>query len=420
MEKLFTLLALQRQALEAKTQQALTHVMVNETLRLISYKQAIFWRKNENSVTLEKISGNAVLDEKGLFAQELKSTLVSLFSIKNEVIKTFVHNQRSVAVVFLRTPEDGLLGGLWLENDHDFSEAELQILDELSVAYAQSLALCILRTKHSFFKMGRYKKIIFVVVLLAALCPVRQTITAPAEIVARNANYVTVPYEGMVEKILVDPGAVVEKDQILALMENSTLSARETMAAQALAVAESSLSRLRREALSSPDKKNDINLLESEIEEKKIEYTYAKQMKEDSEVRAPQAGTAIFSDAKKLEGKPARMGEVLMMIADPLDSELLIRVPVESLIPVEKSSQIRFYLNVSPFSGRQAVLKTIGYQASPDPDGLLTYKIRGEVKDKEGLRIGWQGTAKIKGEWTLLSYALLRRPLIAFRHLTGV
>lgn len=420
MEKLFTLLALQRQALEAKTQQALTHVMVNETLRLISYKQAIFWQKNENSVTLEKISGNAVLDEKGPFAQELKSTLVSLFSIKNEVIKTFVHNQRSVAVVFLRTPEDGLLGGLWLENDHDFSEAELQILDELSVAYAQSLALRILRTKHFFFKIGRYKKIILVVVLLAALCPVHQTITAPAEIVARNANYVTVPYEGMVEKILVDPGAVVEKDQILALMENSALSARETMAAQALAVAESSLSRLRREALSSPDKKNDINLLESEIEEKKIEYTYAKQMKEESEIRAPQAGTAIFSDAKKLEGKPARMGEVLMMVADPLDSELLIRVPVESLIPVEKSSQIRFYLNVSPFSGRQAVLKTIGYQASPDPDGLLTYKLRAEVKDKEGLRIGWQGTAKIKGEWTILSYALLRRPLIVFRHLTGV
>ena len=247
-----------------------------------------------------------------------------------------------------------------------------------------------------------------------------QTITAPAEIVAKNANYVTVPYEGMVEKILVDPGSVVEKGQVLALMENSTLSAQATMAEQALAVAESSLSRLRREALSNPDKKNDLNLLESEIEEKKIEYAYAKQRQDESKIKAPKAGTAVFSDARKLEGKPARMGEVLMMVADPLESELLIRVPVESLTSVEKSAQVRFYLNVSPFSGREAVLTSSGYQASPDPDGLLTYKFRAEIKDRDGLRIGWQGTAKIKGEWTILSYALLRRPLIAFRHLTGI
>ncbi len=420
MEKLFTLLALQRQALEAKTQQALSHVMVNETLRLISYKQAIFWRKNEDSVSLEKISGNAVLDEKSLFAQELKSALIPLFSDENEGIKTFVHNQKSVAVVFLHTPEDGLLGGLWLENDHAFSEAELQILDELSVTYAQSLALRILRTRSSFFKVGRYKKIILIGVFLAAFCPVRQTITAPAEVVAQNANYVTVPYEGMVEKILVDPGSVVEKGQVLALMESSTLSAQATMAEQALAVTESSLSRLRREALSNPDKKNDLNLLESEIEEKKIEYAYAKQRQDESKIKAPKAGTAIFSDARKLEGKPARMGEVLMMVADPLESELLIRVPVDALIPVEKSAQVRFYLNVSPFSGREAFLTSIGYQASPDPDGLLTYKLRAGIKDMDGLRIGWQGTAKIKGEWTVLSYALLRRPLIAFRHLTGI
>ena len=420
MEKLFTLLALQRQALEAKTQQALSHVMVNETLRIISYKQAVFWQKNEDSVSLEKVSGNAVLDEKSSFAQELKSALIPLFSDENEGIKTFVHNQKSVAVVFLHTPEDGLLGGLWLENDHAFSEAELQILDELSVSYAQSLALRLLRTRSSFFKMGRLKQMILVGIFLAAFFPVRQTITAPAEIVPQNANYVTIPYEGMVEKILVAPGSIVEKGQTLALMDNTTLSAQVTMAEQALMVSESSLSRLRREALSHPDKKNDLNLLESEIEEKKIEYEYAKKRQDESKIKATKPGTAVFSDARKLEGKPARMGEVLMMIADPLESELLIRVPVESLIPVEKSAQVRFYLNVSPFSGREAVLTSLGYQASQDPDGLLTYKFRAEIKNRVGLRIGWQGTAKIKGEWTVLSYALLRRPLIAFRHLAGI
>lgn len=112
-------------------------------------------------------------------------------------------------------------------------------------------------------------------------------------------------------------------------------------------------------------------------------------------------------------------GTKIMTVADPSTVDVLMRVPVEALIKINHSAPVKFFLNVSPLSGLRAEIRSIGYQASPDSDGLLTYKIRATPTTKEDLRIGWKGTAKIRGDWTMLSYALLRRPVMALRRLTG-
>jgi hypothetical protein len=74
-------------------------------------------------------------------------------------------------------------------------------------------------------------------------------------------------------------------------------------------------------------------------------------------------------------------------------------------------------MNVAPLSYFTTHIQTIGYQASPDADGLLTYKLRGSLPeaDKHSFRIGWQGSATVYTDWSILGYALLRRPLIALR-----
>ena len=116
-----------------------------------------------------------------------------------------------------------------------------------------------------------------------------------------------------------------------------------------------------------------------------------------------------------------KTGEKLMLIANPNDTELLIRIPIDSLLPISEKSKTSFYLNVTPLSSYCATIKSIGYQASPDPDGLLTYKMRADIKQKDkDLRIGWKGTAKIKSNWSILGYAVLRKPLIALRNLLGL
>ncbi len=165
----------------------------------------------------------------------------------------------------------------------------------------------------------------------------------------------------------------------------------------------------------------NLTELQEEIESKKINYDYAKELKGRSEIHAARAGVAVFSEANALRGKPVHTGEKIMTIANPSDYELLVRVPVDAMIPVQRDAKVRFFLNISPLSGYNADIRSIGYQASADSDGLLTYKIMANLPDeKKDLRIGWKGTAKIKGEWTTLSYAILRRPVISLRNLLGI
>lgn len=424
MEKLFTLLALQRQVLEVQTRSSFAYVIVNETLRIVPYQQGIFWSINFDKITLEKASGNLIVDNHGPYAEEIKKIIHPFLTTETGKIIKLFHDGKSIALVLFKIKGDRIIGGLWLENDKEFKDSDIQILEELSVSYTHVLSFLLLKKNHDFFanikKVFHYKKRIIVAIIFLCFLPVRQTITAPAEIVARDAQIITVPYDGMLEKITVAPGDIVKQDQVVAIMENSAISAQVTLAEQALIVAEAALARLQREALSDPDKKADLIALESEIAEKKIEYTYAIHMQKNSDIKSLRDGTAIFADAKKLQGKPVHTGELLMMVSDPNQAELLIRVPVDALVPIKVSTAVDFYLNVSPLWGREAIVENIGYQPSPDADGLLSYKIRAKILDKDNLRIGWQGTAKVRGQWTILSYSILRRPLAAFRHLTGI
>ncbi len=421
MDKLFTLLELQRQTLEAQTRDSLVHIIVNETRKLIPYDQAVFWSVEGLTLKLEKISGNAILDQQSVYAADLKK------SVKKEIStnSTVVLLQPSGAILMFRTGEEGLLGGLWLEYPKPYTDAEKRILDELALIYGQALALWNLRRSNSFFPSFKSSKRMqyaaMATILLLAFFPVRQTITAPAEITAREAEIVTIPFDGVIETAHVRPGDAVKKGDLLVTMEQQSLQAQMDMAQQEMAVVQGALSRVQRESLAAPDKKTQLTELQQEIESKKIAYDFAKDQKERSEIRAAHDGVAVFADANALKGRPARTGDKVMMIADPADYELLVRVPVDSMVPLQTDAPVKFFLNVAPLGGHAAQIKSIGYQASPDADGLLTYKITASLlgNDKD-LRIGWKGTAKIKGGWTTISYTILRRPFIALRNMTGI
>lgn len=426
MEKLFTLLELQHQAQAAVSRDALLHIIANETRKIVNYTQAVFWGVEGLSLKLEKISGNAQIDPQGLYAADLKKNLktqtdgaVAVLLLTPETHKC--HG----AVLYFRTPEEGLLGGLWLENDKPYSEAEQRILEELAAIYAQCLALWSLRNSAAFFgswkKIKHGKAVALGALLLFLFLPVRMSITAPAEIVAKEAQIVTVPFDGMIGEVAVKPGDAVKGGDLLVTMDQQAIQAEMDMAQQEMMVVQSALSRVQRESLAAPDKKMDLMRLQEEIETKRIAYDYAASMKDRSEIKAARGGIAVFSDPHSLRGKPARTGDKVMMIADPADYEVLVRVPADAMVPVDKDSPADFYLSVSPLAGHDIRIESIGYQAAPDADGLLTYKITASIEDDaKDMRIGWKGTAKIKGDWTVLSYAVLRRPILSLRNLTGI
>ncbi|OIN85182.1 MAG: hypothetical protein AUJ12_09970 [Alphaproteobacteria bacterium CG1_02_46_17] len=432
MNPLLTLLALQRQAQDAKTRQEFLHVVVNQSKKLIEYRQAIFWNKTFLGVGLEKISGHAILDPKSPYAlgmlEHLKCYKGNQVTPEIRIIEESSPNTVLTIIPF-STQQDGIIGGLILESDRKFRGEEQSLLQELALSYAPLLALHDLRglsgigsrIKHLWGGNAKRNKVLLISLLVILFFPVRVSVTAPVEIVAKDADYLTAPFDGLVSDVFVHPGDEVEQGQKLVLLDNTVLKADADLAGQTLEVAHSSLSRLRRESLAQPEKKTELSAVESDIEEKKIRADYAQVMLERSAIKSTRNGIAIFSAKESLEGHPVRAGDVLIKIADPKQYEALIRVPVEAMIAIDDKAEVDFFLNVYPSKSFDAQIISIGYESSVDEDGIYTYKISADITDNdETLKIGWKGTAKIRAGWSVLSYEILRRPILMVRKLTGI
>lgn len=435
MDKAFDFLEIQKQALESQSVEALGFILTNQTLKLLPYKQAVFWTGEPNAPQLKTVSGNAVIEEKSPYALWMKKVIREYKHVDENPVtlkkSEITHNDaekkwcaKHVLIFQLSGLNGRPAGGLWIERDKAFEPIEIGLLGELKPAWETKLALFQKQEKggvlSSWTGLQKRKKYILGALIFLALFPVRLKITAPAEIVAQEKMVASAPFDGIVKEIRVSPGESVQKGQILAEMESEELKAQAAAATKTLETAQSSLSRLKRAAIADPEKKAELNLLQSEIEAKKIEYRYAQERLDRAEIKSPRDGIAVLSDISQFNDKPVVTGEPLIEVAAPEDIELLVRIPVDAMIDFSKSAPVAFYANISPLSRIDAKIETIGYQASPDSDGLLTYKLRAIPQDNvQNLRIGWKGTAKIYGDWTILSYAILRRPLITLRRLSG-
>lgn len=445
MDKLFTLLDLLVGIRKQDTIKKLAFFAVNETHKLISYDQAVFWRLHSGRIRFETISGNHTIDENGPFAQtltrlinsELKSHsinqereeaepehVINLIDTPNTKLdKEVFLNHRLIAI--FADPEGNTRGGLFIQRTKGaFNEAEINLLEELAKSYAYAL-INLTKSENKSLSirelLNTYRLVIIIALIALAFFPVRLSITAPAEIVSRDSFLLTVPFDGTLEDILVDPGSAISEGDQVAQMEADSLRARAELAEESLNAARTNLSLMRRGLISDPDQRGRIGLVEAEISRLQVEADYARDLLARATITAPQDGVAIFAGVDSLTGRPLRTGDPVMEIADPASKELLIRVPVDAMIPITSNSPVDYYLNVAPLTGYSAKMHSIGYQASPDPDGLLTYKLRGRIlSSAEDQRIGWQGTATIKGDWSILAYAILRQPFAALRRLTGI
>ncbi len=422
MDQLFALLELQRRIFEAPSREMLLHLVLNDSKRILPYSHAIFFSQDGLFLTAKKISGNLTLDTQSEFITQ-RTSLVKNAITSGQNVSLLSKDGIEAAVLSLSTDHEKDLGVIFLEFDRSVHDAEKIILDEMASVFAQAFALWRRRevNKNNFMSFLKGKKRLFIaLILLIFFFPVRLNISAPAEIVAKDSSVVTAPFDGVLESIKFEAGDVVQKGDIIAEMEKQTLETQAELADQALRVAQAGLLRTQREVLRDPQKNQNLIELQELVRTKKIERDFAASLMARSQIKAMRKGVLMIDDIQSLRGKPVRTGDRLMMIADPADYQLLIRVPVQTMLPIDIGAKVRFFLNVNPLSSRSALINNVGYQATPDSDGLLTYKIIADISSIDpDLRVGWNGTARIKGDWTILGYSILRRPLLTLRNVTG-
>jgi HlyD family secretion protein len=427
------LVQLERRARAAPTPEELGFLMVNETHALVPYRQAAFWRADKAAI--QSLSGLAAPDSDAPFTRWLGKRMAVWSSLSTpldltvddmpgEEVELWSAHLPAHGLLLPLVPADGAapVGLLLLARDVPFTDGERPLLDIACNAYAHAWKALsgpgLKRT--SLIKDRRKLALVVTAIALIALFPVRQSVLAQAEIVPHRPIILRASLAGVVEEILVPPNAAVAEGQKLVRMDGRELESRLEVARQALAIADAEQRQAQQQAVFDERAKTSLAVLAARREQAAADVTYAEELLARSQLTAPKAGIAIYDNPDDWAGRPVALGERILMIADPMDVELDILLPAADAIPLDIGGDIRFFLNVDPASPLSATLARIGYRAGPTPDGLMAYRLSGRfttdsLAQKERLRVGLKGTAKLEGHWTILALQVLRRPLAALR-----
>ncbi|HIJ85156.1 MAG TPA: hypothetical protein HPQ00_13265, partial [Magnetococcales bacterium] len=243
---LTTLLSLQEEARKAQSFAELAFVAVNGTLRLVAYAQAIFWRwSGTKKITLAAVSGAPRFDANAPQMVWYRKAITSLVHAPGlDQIQEVALDRLPKAIAAdaqswththglwlpLKHPRSGeIFGGLWLSRDRPWEEGERLLLEHLLQGYAESMALWQRRKIPGAAVVRGVLKGGWALLLLAALIStlfveVRQSVLAPARVVAVDPSMVTAPMDGMVARFFVEPHAQVKKGDLLFALDATELN----------------------------------------------------------------------------------------------------------------------------------------------------------------------------------------------------
>ena len=262
--------------------------------------------------------------------------------------------------------------------------------------------------------------VLFIIISFFVI-PVRISALAPVEVVAKEPAIVSAPMDGVISKVLVAPNTMVPVDTLLFKYEDTGLRNRFEVAEKTLAVAVAEFHKVSQEAFRDPQSNAKVALLKAQVELSRAESKYASDLLDQVEVKASKKGLLIYTDKSDWVGRPVKIGEQIMQIADPNKVKLRISLPVDDAIFLVEGAEVKVFLDVDPLISISGVVTHASYEATLTPESVLAYRIDAEFSETEVLmRIGLQGTAKLYEERVSLFYYLFRRPISALRQFIGV
>lgn len=454
---LLLLLDLQRQAWRLATAVELRYHIVNQTRRLIQYRQAAFLTLPEKGrPTLEAVSNIAVLEPNAPFARWLEDAVravaagpqgSNLHVVDPATLPPAIRSAwgewgpAQVLWCPLRKPEttpDPVPGaapprpaapspaGLWLGRDEPWTDGELLLLGHLTEGYGHAWwAMAGKRGRKRGLRRAALPLLVLLLLAGVLAIPVPMSTLAPAEIRTSDPVIVAAPLDGVIERFHVQPNEAVSVGQPLFSFDATVLRSRDEVARKGLTQAEAELLTASQAAFADPQTKARVAQLRAQVELRRAEAGLARDLLERVTVKAERAGIAVFTDVNDWLGKPVTVGERVLTLADPQAPEIDIMVPVGDALVLEEGSPVELFLNVDPLHPLQARLTHASYEASLSPAGVLSYRVKAALEpdqDRERIppRIGLRGTAKILGERVPLALYLFRRPLALLRQTLGV
>lgn len=436
------LLQLESMARAATSVDALRFMIVNETRRLLPYRQAYLFSSQhpiKRDCKLVCASSVSVIEGHAPFATWLEKTLSVIFDSESIATQRIIDEAQcpeklkegwqEFSLPFalwtpLKLPDGTFIGGLWITRETPWQDNELALFKRLGETYAHALVAVASRRK----LYQRPKKVTFAVwiimlfLLAVFIKPMRLSALAPAEIVAKDAVIVSSPMDGVIAEIGFPPNTYVSKGETIFLLEDTNLRNKYNVAEKTLAVAEAEYRKASQDSFRDSKSKSQVALLKSQVELHRSKLDFAAELLDNIHVDAEKGGLLIYTNKSDWIGKPVQVGERVMEIADPDKIQLKVNLSVDDAIVLIEDADIDVFLDTDPLNPVTAKLVSASYMAEKYNQDTLAYRLYAEFDeiDNKKLRIGSQGTAKIYGERVSIFFYLFRRPISYVRQLFGV
>ena len=437
--KIARLIGLEKKSREARTQDELNFVVVNETRQIFDFVNSYLLLKTptdkyhvkavsdlatvDRTAPLVTFVENIINDQTSNNLKEIQNFEVDKIS-RSLKIKKPKNIPDNILLIPIFSPQRGLQGFLITTRNEKFNDNEVELARHLSLTYghAYNTFLTDFSIKDFLKKnfTGKRSWIIILSIIFILIIPIKITSTAPVEVVPKNPRLITAPFDGVVKNIIVNNNDKINSGDLLIQIEDTDLKNSFNLAKQSLQVAEKELLRSRQFSFSNNEEKARLAELMAQVDLKKAEVESTSERLKNSKIYADKDGIAIVDQKNNWQGRPVSVGEKIITIANPEKVEFLIWLPVKDSLIIKENTDVKVFLDINPIKPLKGKLKRASYQSSLSPEEVLSYQISASFEGEEIPRIGLRGTAKIYGSRVTLFYYLFRKPITFVRQLIGV
>jgi hypothetical protein len=431
LQGLSRLIQLEGEIRAASGARAIDFIAVNDSHRLVGYDHALVWRSRTGAVTA--VSGGLIVDRHapqivwfGRLARHFAAGKAKPQDIDKAELPAALHPgfvkwiSAWALWVPLTAPRESNEGGLIFLRAEPFNDSEKRILSRIGGAIGQAIAAIEGPRRRVWFGTRPLTIAALLIAIAAGAIPVPLTVLAEAKVAPVDPTIIAAPIDGVIKGIPVEPNEAVPAGRPLVEFDSTELSAAHDVAAKHVAVLTADWLRLEEKSFKDEKAREDVSGARSRLAEGEAELGFTVDKLHRAEIRATSAGVVMIEDRNQWLGRPVKIGERIMSLADPRDVRLEIQIPVEDALVATAGAPIEFFLAIAPAKPVHARLTRMSYEARLLPNQTSAFAGEADFVDDSGLpRLGLTGTAKIYGEHVPLFYAIFRRPLAHMRRLLG-
>ena len=239
--------------------------------------------------------------------------------------------------------------------------------------------------------IGKKSLLLLGAVALIMLIPMPYRIGADCQLEPVVRRFVAAPYDGILENSLVESGAIVEQDQLLARMDGRALRIELSGVQADLAAA-----RKRRDSALATGNVAQSHIARSEMKRHQSQIELLEGRLQNLEIRSPIKGIVVSGDLEKAQGAPLDVGQSLFEVG-PLDEMVAeIRIPESEIRFVKPDARVNIKLNAYPFRTFTGKVRRIHTRSEIVEDSnVFIAEVIMDNSDMQ-LRPGMQGTSKIE------------------------